>query len=83
MLAKMREALSMIGGPKVVLATIAIGWGLNTIQKVVEEQTVRLMQLQEAENEILNRYAPKPEPEPEPTLFDGAEVFAEDARKED
>ena len=51
MLKKLRAGFEQIGGAKVVLATLAIAWGLKTIQSVVEETTERLAMLQVAEND--------------------------------
>jgi len=57
MLGKLRAGLSQVGGSRVILATLAIAWGLNTIQKVVDEQSARLEALIQAEQDILNRAA--------------------------
>jgi hypothetical protein len=57
MLGKLRAGLSQVGGSRVILATLAIAWGLNQIQKVVDEQTMRLAALAQAENDIMNRAA--------------------------
>jgi len=80
MLGKLRAGLAQVGGSRVILATLAIAWGLNTIQKVVDEQTIRLAALAQAEEDIMNRAAQfaafndanegAEVPDPDPRLFD-------------
>lgn len=47
MLARIRAALAD-DGLTVLLATVAIGWGLSTLQKVAETKTARLAELGQA-----------------------------------
>lgn len=48
MLKVIRNALSGVGGVQIVAATLAIGWGLTTLQKLAEEKSVYLVSLSDA-----------------------------------
>lgn len=73
MLKNMRAGLASIGGAKVIVATLAIAWGLKTIQAVVDEAAERLAMIQAAESEalaFLNEVRIQTPSEPEPTVSD-------------
>jgi len=55
MLKTARASLSATGGLSVLVACLAIGWGLSTLQKVAKERTDHLDRLAEAEAEQMER----------------------------
>jgi hypothetical protein len=57
MLGKLRAGLSQVGGTRMVIATLAIAWGLKTIQEIVDEQAHRLEVMAQMEQEFLARAA--------------------------
>jgi hypothetical protein len=87
MLGNMRKGLASIGGAKVIFATLAIAWGLKTIQAVVDEASERLAMIQAAEEEaraFLNEFRIQNAPVPDTTESDAEfeRLFDMDAGEE-
>jgi hypothetical protein len=89
MLKNMRAGLASIGGAKVIVATLAIAWGLKTIQAVVDEAAERLAMIQAAEsealaflNEVRIQTTSPSEPEPNVSDVEFEKLFDMDAGEE-
>ena len=67
LIAGFSQELRKPGGLQLVLATLAIGWGISTIQKVLEEKQATVAALDEIIAErIATLNEPEPERDPEP-----------------